>query len=51
MYKHPWTHILYSKDLYPIGREHIGLLISENVQKIDFVCLQVKIVKLFDFGG
>jgi hypothetical protein len=24
-----------SKDLYPICREHIGLLISENVQKIN----------------
>jgi hypothetical protein len=51
MYKHPWTDILYSKELYPICREHIGLLISENVQEIYFVCPEVKIVKLFDFGG
>jgi hypothetical protein len=32
-YKHPLTHILYSKQLVPICHDHIGRLISENVQK------------------
>jgi hypothetical protein len=34
-YKHLWTHILYSKQWFPICHDHIGLLISENAQKID----------------
>ena len=50
-YMHPLTHILYSKQWFPIWHDHTGSMISENDQKIDFFFLQVKIVNFLIFWG